>query len=55
MTGLEYERLLTEIEELEEEVLLTTLTPVSCTASTTKDEFLGCENLYDLTVEGWEE
>ena len=55
MTGLEYERLLAEIEELEEEVLLTTLTPVSCTASTTKDAFLGCENLYDLTIEGWED
>ena len=56
MTELEYERLLVELEELEsEEVLLTTHTPSSCNSSTTKDENFGCENLYDLTVEGWED
>ena len=56
MTELEYERLLVEIEELEsEEELLTTHTPISCNSSTTRDENFGCENLYDLTVEGWED
>jgi len=56
MTELEYQRLLVEIEELEsEEGLLTTHTPISCNSSTTRDENFGCENLYDLTVEGWED
>ena len=56
MTELEYERLLVELEELEsEEELLTTHTPISCNSSTTRDENFGCENLYDLTVEGWED
>jgi hypothetical protein len=53
---LEYQRLLVEIEELEsEEGLLTTHTPISCNSSTTRDGNFGCENLYDLTVEGWED
>ena len=56
MTELEYQRLLVEIEELEsEEGLLTTHTPISCNSSTTRDENFGCDNLYDLTVEGWED
>ena len=56
MTELEYQRLLVEIEELEsEEGLITTHTPTSCNSSTTRDENFGCENLYDLTVEGWED
>jgi hypothetical protein len=56
MTELEYQRLLVEIEELEtEEGLITTHTPISCNSSTTRDENFGCENLYDLTVEGWED
>jgi len=56
MTELEYQRLLVEIEELEsEEGLLTTHTPISCNSSTTRDGNFGCENLYDLTVEGWED
>jgi len=56
MAELEYERLLVELEELEsEEGLITTHTPISCNSSTTRDENFGCENLYDLTVEGWED
>ncbi len=56
MTQVGYEKLLLEIEELEsEEGLLTTHTPISCNSSTTRDENFGCENLYDLTVEGWED
>ena len=56
MTELEYQRLLVEIEELEsEEGLITTHIPISCNSSTTRDENFGCENLYDLTVEGWED
>ena len=56
MTELEYEKLLAEIEELEsEEGLITTHTPISCNSSTTRDENFGCENLYDFTVEGWED
>ena len=51
-----YEKLLLEIEKFEEEEgLLTTHTPISCNSSTTRDENFGCENLYDLTVEGWED
>jgi len=56
MTHLGYERLLSEMEELEDgELLLTILIPTSCNASTSRDENFGCENLYDLTVEGWED
>ena len=56
MAQVSYEKLLLEIEELEEEGgLLTTHTPISCNSSTTRDENFGCENLYDFTVEGWED
>ena len=56
MAQVSYEKLLLEIEELEEEEgLFTTHTPISCNSSTTRDENFGCENLYDLTVEGWED
>ena len=56
ITELEYERLLVALEEPEwEEGLITTHTPVSCNSSTTRDENFGCENLYDFTVEGWED
>ena len=56
MAQVSYEKLLLEIEELEEEEgLFTTPTPISCNSSTTRDENFGCENLYDLTVEGWED
>jgi len=56
MTHIGYERLLSEMEELEDgELLLTTHTPTSCNASTSRDKYFGCENLYDHTVEGWED
>ena len=56
MTHIGYEKLLLEIEAIEDdEELLTTHIPVSCKASTTRGEYFSCENLYDGTVEGWED
>ena len=55
LSEISHQKILEDIETLEEEMFIQVFTPINCTSSSQLNEYQGCENLYGYTSDGWED